>query len=237
MRRGPHSDDPRTAEIINKTAQFVARNGPEFEARILKNEQNNTKFAFLNAKDPFNPYYRAKVRELGGEPAETPATEATGAVEVAKAATATTTTAPRVPPLEPPKQLYTVPRPVGVLPLDIDVIQLSAQCVAAHCPCSMEPRISPFAVAIAILAYFADGQIGRRAHILPSHAACLADIFLPRLSLLQICCPQWPFIPYWACQPRGEKSSGDALPPPPSGLPERQHWHGAPRLGVGCKHS
>ena len=51
--------------IIDKTATFVARNGPEFETRI-KNEQAATaKFSFLQPNDPFNPYYRAKVVELG----------------------------------------------------------------------------------------------------------------------------------------------------------------------------
>jgi hypothetical protein len=34
--------------IVDKTATFVARNGPEFEQRIKQNEVNNPKFNFLN---------------------------------------------------------------------------------------------------------------------------------------------------------------------------------------------
>ena len=37
---------PDVATIIEKTASFVARNGPEFEERIKK-EQNSVKFSFL----------------------------------------------------------------------------------------------------------------------------------------------------------------------------------------------
>ena len=32
--------------IVDKTAQFVSRNGREFEARICGNETNSTKFAY-----------------------------------------------------------------------------------------------------------------------------------------------------------------------------------------------
>ena len=33
--------------IVDKTATFVARNGPDFEKRILANESSNQQFAFL----------------------------------------------------------------------------------------------------------------------------------------------------------------------------------------------
>jgi len=117
--------------IIDKTAQFVARNGPEFESRILKNEQSNPKFGFLNSSDPFHPYYRNKISELRGDaPAAETAVAAPGAGEVS--AQATVKSGFKVAPLEPPKALYTVPRPVGVVPLDLDTIQLSAQFVARN---------------------------------------------------------------------------------------------------------
>ena len=63
----------------DKTAQFVARNGYEFEKRcvlcliawlflaqrcrlsILANEKNNVKFNFLLPGDPYNAYYQHKV--------------------------------------------------------------------------------------------------------------------------------------------------------------------------------
>lgn len=49
---------------MDKTASFVARNGPEFEARIRQNELGNPKFNFLNAGDPYHAYYQHKVREI-----------------------------------------------------------------------------------------------------------------------------------------------------------------------------
>ena len=51
-------------DIVDKTASFVARNGPEFESRIRKNELNNAKFNFLNPSDPYHAYYQHKVREF-----------------------------------------------------------------------------------------------------------------------------------------------------------------------------
>ena len=40
---------PEVRNIVDKTASFVARNGPEFEQRIKQNEVNNPKFNFLNS--------------------------------------------------------------------------------------------------------------------------------------------------------------------------------------------
>lgn len=51
-------------DIVDKTASFVARNGPEFESRIRQNEQNNAKFNFLNPADPYHAYYQHKVKEF-----------------------------------------------------------------------------------------------------------------------------------------------------------------------------
>ena len=49
---------------MDKTASIVARNGPEFEARIRQNELGNPKFNFLNSGDPYNAYYQHKVNEF-----------------------------------------------------------------------------------------------------------------------------------------------------------------------------
>lgn len=51
-------------DIVDKTASFVARNGPEFETRIRQNELNNPKFNFLNPSDPYHAYYQHKVKEF-----------------------------------------------------------------------------------------------------------------------------------------------------------------------------
>jgi hypothetical protein len=51
-------------DIVDKTASFVARNGPEFEARIRQNEIGNPKFNFLNFGDPYHAYYQYKVKDF-----------------------------------------------------------------------------------------------------------------------------------------------------------------------------
>mgnify|MGYP002630745003 CR=1 FL=1 len=124
--RGVHASPTHLlTAIIDKTATFVARNGPEFENRILKNEQNNIKFSFLQPNDPYQPYYKSRVVELGG--AVQPAA-ATNVADVAKETTAKTQKkGPSVTPVEPPRPNYSVSKPQGAQPLDIDVIQLTAQ--------------------------------------------------------------------------------------------------------------
>lgn len=52
-------------DIVDKTASFVARNGPSFEERIRGNEVNNPKFNFLTPTDPYHAYYQHKVKEFG----------------------------------------------------------------------------------------------------------------------------------------------------------------------------
>jgi splicing factor 3A subunit 1 len=48
---------------VDKTAAFVAKNGPQFEERIKDNEKHNNKFAFLNPNDPYRAYYDFKLQE------------------------------------------------------------------------------------------------------------------------------------------------------------------------------
>lgn len=54
---------PDIRGVIDKTAQFVAKCGPEFEQRVLR-EQNHTKFAFLLPSNPYRAYYEHKVKEF-----------------------------------------------------------------------------------------------------------------------------------------------------------------------------
>lgn len=54
---------PDLRTIVDTAANFVARNGREFESRIRQNEQNNPRFNFLNAGDPYHAYYEHKIRE------------------------------------------------------------------------------------------------------------------------------------------------------------------------------
>lgn len=74
----------------DKTAQFVSRNGTDFEKRILANEKDNVKFQFLQPTSPFHAYYQFKI-------AESKAADAAPAGD-AGAAVTPTPTAPAVPP-------------------------------------------------------------------------------------------------------------------------------------------
>ncbi|KAL9114826.1 MAG: hypothetical protein Q9227_001069 [Pyrenula ochraceoflavens] len=50
--------------IVEKTAGYVARNGPVFEDRIRDKEINNPKFSFLNANDAYTPFYQWRLNEV-----------------------------------------------------------------------------------------------------------------------------------------------------------------------------
>lgn len=74
----PQDQDLRN--IIDKLAQFVARNGPEFEKMTKNKQKNNPKFSFLYGGEYFN-YYQYKVtteqailkQSAGGQAAPAPA--------------------------------------------------------------------------------------------------------------------------------------------------------------------
>ena len=74
---------PEIRAIVDKTAQFVAKNGPEFEAKIMADKGGDMKFAFLKPENPYHAYYRFKVQEApgaaGGAPAAVPASGAAAA--------------------------------------------------------------------------------------------------------------------------------------------------------------
>ena len=50
--------------IVEKTAGYVARNGPAFEDRIREKEKHNPKFSFLSAKDAYYPFYAWRLEEV-----------------------------------------------------------------------------------------------------------------------------------------------------------------------------
>lgn len=53
---------PDLRAIIDKTAEFVARNGVAFEAKIREQERMNPKFAFLHKADAYYGYFRMQIR-------------------------------------------------------------------------------------------------------------------------------------------------------------------------------
>lgn len=56
----PHTSDIGLRNIIDKLAEFVARNGPEFEAITKAKQQGNPKFGFLYGGDYYQ-YYQWRV--------------------------------------------------------------------------------------------------------------------------------------------------------------------------------
>ncbi len=56
---------PEIRAVVDKTAQFVAKNGKSFEQKILASGEGKTaKFSFLKAFDPYNAYYEFKIRYI-----------------------------------------------------------------------------------------------------------------------------------------------------------------------------
>ena len=56
---------PQVRAVIDKTAQFVAKNGKSFEERIKDSKDGSTdKFNFLKPFDPFHAYYEFRVAQF-----------------------------------------------------------------------------------------------------------------------------------------------------------------------------
>lgn len=136
---------PDIKNIVDKTAGFVAKNGPQFEQRILTNERNTSKFGFLQPTSPYWPYYQKKLTELrAGAPP--PAFAAPAPVAAApkkegedpdgKGATmqAKATVQKKKELKEPPPNVYTVLPPDGlsISTMDTEIIKLTAQYVAIN---------------------------------------------------------------------------------------------------------
>ncbi|XP_043571599.1 splicing factor 3A subunit 1 [Chiloscyllium plagiosum] len=130
---------PEVRNIVDKTASFVARNGPEFEARIRQNEINNSKFNFLNPNDPYHAYYRHKVNEFkegkGQEPSaaipkvmQQQQQQQQQLPQKVQAQVIQETIVPK----EPPPEFEFIADPPSISAFDLDVVKLTAQFVARN---------------------------------------------------------------------------------------------------------
>ncbi|KAI9734951.1 MAG: SF3a splicing factor complex subunit [Cirrosporium novae-zelandiae] len=108
--------------IVEKTAGYVARNGPVFEDRIREKERSNPRFSFLNPADPYGPFYEWRLEEIregrgtsvsAGRAGETPAAEPEK---------------PKGPP-EPPEFHFSARMP-NINAQDLEVVKLTALFVA-----------------------------------------------------------------------------------------------------------
>jgi splicing factor 3A subunit 1 len=110
--------------IVEKTAGYVARNGPVFEDRIREKEIKNPKFSFLSDHDAYNAFYVWRLSEIRqgrgtavsagrvGEDASRQAEEAQGP--------------------EPPPDFEFSARMPNISAQDLDVIKLTALFVARN---------------------------------------------------------------------------------------------------------
>ncbi|KAG8389376.1 hypothetical protein BUALT_Bualt02G0222800 [Buddleja alternifolia] len=140
---------PDIRNIVDKTSQFVAKNGPEFEKRIIANNEGNAKFNFLRASDPYHAYYQHRLSEARAQnqastlqlPSETTesAPESATTAPAADASDASEKPDPSAlfrpvrKVLEPPEaEQYTVRLPEGITGEELDIIKLTAQFVARN---------------------------------------------------------------------------------------------------------
>lgn len=138
---------PEVRNIVDKTASFVARNGPEFEQRIKQNEAQNPKFTFLNPGDPYHAYYQHKVVDIreGRDTSPTATQEQAAPVSEAKVQPSIEKVKQRQsdllkqvqkevepPPKEPPADFEFIADPPSISAFDLDVVKLTAQFVARN---------------------------------------------------------------------------------------------------------
>ncbi|GER46208.1 Swap (Suppressor-of-White-APricot)/surpdomain-containing protein [Striga asiatica] len=140
---------PDIRNIVDKTAQFVAKNGPEFEKRIIANNEGNAKFNFLRASDPYHAYYQHRLSEARAQNQSSGQQQPLEAAEPAPESASTAPTAdandvsskpdpsaqfrPVRKVLEPPEaEQYTVRLPEGITGEELDIIKLTAQFVARN---------------------------------------------------------------------------------------------------------
>lgn len=132
---------PEVRNIVDKTASFVARNGPEFEARIRQNELGNAKFNFLSLGDPYNAYYRHKVNEFReGKDASGGPSVITGVKQLSVTSAAQQkqqellkqVAEQQFVPKDPPQDFEFIADPPSISALDLDIVKLTAQFVARN---------------------------------------------------------------------------------------------------------
>lgn len=116
----------------------MARNGPEFEARIRQNELGNPKFNFLSPGDPYHAYYQHKVGDFrdgkGNDPASTlPAGIQKLSVAHQKQQELLKQVAEQqFIPKEAPIEFEFIADPPSISALDLDIVKMTAQFVARN---------------------------------------------------------------------------------------------------------
>ncbi|ESO92859.1 hypothetical protein LOTGIDRAFT_190371 [Lottia gigantea] len=125
---------PEVRNIVDKTASFVARNGPEFENRIRQNEVNNPKFNFLNENDAYHAYYQHKVKEFKEGRGQEPVAPKPGFQSLARQPQEQSISkiSEVFVPKDPPAEFEFIVDPPSISAYDLDVVKLTAQFVARN---------------------------------------------------------------------------------------------------------
>ncbi|KAJ3696394.1 hypothetical protein LUZ61_000099 [Rhynchospora tenuis] len=134
---------PDIKAIVEKTAQYVAKNGSDFERQILAKNAGNPKFNFLIPSDPYHAYYQSRVSthalqlQNTSTDADAPPSQPDSASKPPAADSDSTNDDFRAPPPKkildpPPSEQYTVRLPEGITGEELDVIKLTAQFVARN---------------------------------------------------------------------------------------------------------
>ncbi|CAN6683062.1 unnamed protein product [Malus baccata var. baccata] len=116
--------------IVDKTAHFVAKKGPEFVKRIVAENAGNSKFHFLSSLSPYHAYYQHRLSEFrdgNQQPADSAELES-GAPQAP--AIKGEAGAPVPDPFDQFKPQYTVRIPEGITGEEYDIIKLTAEFVA-----------------------------------------------------------------------------------------------------------
>lgn len=147
---------PDIRSVVDKTAQFVARHGKEFEQKIIEKastgDSNSSKFNFMRAHDPYNSYYEFKIKEFeesGGVPKPPPPPKPEIAEDKLQSEQSSNIAAPapagiirkqKMNPIalaltknkseKPHLPQFSLVHPIGLSAMDIDIIKLSAQYTA-----------------------------------------------------------------------------------------------------------
>ena len=61
---GPIPPPPDLQPVIDKTAEYVAKNGDQFETTVIHKHLSDPRFAFLHPWNQYNHYYKTKVSEF-----------------------------------------------------------------------------------------------------------------------------------------------------------------------------
>jgi splicing factor 3A subunit 1 len=122
---------PELKTVVDTTAQFVSRNGKDFEHRILSNETSKSKFGFLLTENPYHAYYLMRIDDFTKNPSlEIEKPKKLEMETVSKKSTNLIQT--ETPTSDPFVYSYHLNPPDGISALELDIIQQTAQYVARN---------------------------------------------------------------------------------------------------------